>query len=474
MILILDLPSIFVLSLSKLHHSMTQLADPLSNGVTIQDIGISLSSGYPNTRPLTSYSICLYLSSPSLHPPSNISLLLCLTQLLWSTHLTNICLLSQYNDYHLTFASGLKSNTSSVILSDISHHHLCISIILSWERATLHDLSSINILGYSHLQSNSSIALSPLPFGYNTTPNITSQDIYSLPSSSILSHDPAISSTTYLHHSWIDSLAILASSLHLTIHLMRDYTHSAIQLTPSTILLADKSSALSSITYMATYLGCHTLSIYVHNDTCLPSSSHSLSISLEPVLSQLIQESGGKHLSNTSSITQQTPSSNKSLSSSIPSLNPGDLYTHHSIAVGLHITTSILLKGCLDSKLTHLYPDKTQQHYAFSCDGPSRGGTCDISSWDSFYLTSFWVLNTLAWTTFFFHWKHLTLLTSSPSIFDYGSTYLNGWFRDYLWFNSSALIQGYNTHGANDLSTWSWIFLGAHLLFATSFMFLIS
>ena len=426
------------------------------------------------TTPLSANYIASYLASPSVHTPSNISLPLCMTQLLWSVHLVDIGLLSQYSDYHLTFAGGLKSNIPSVIISDISHHHPSVSIPSYYPSNALYQPYSVNIHQYGYLDTNTSIALSPSPSSCNTTSNITSQDLYSLPSSSILSHDLATSSTTYLHHSWIDSLAISASSLHLTIYSIRDYTHSCDMTISSTILLADKSSALSSITYMATYLGYHTLSIYIHNDTCLSSSSHSLAISLEPVLSQLVQESGGKHLSNTSSTLQQVPSSNKSLSSSLSPLDSGDLLTHHSIAVGLHITTLILLKGCIDSKFTYLYPDKTQQHYAFSCDGPSRGGTCDISSWDSFYLSSFWILNTLAWTTFFFHWKHLTLLTSSASLLDNASTYLNGWFRDYLWFNSSALIQGYNTHGANDLSTWSWIFLGAHLLFATGFMFLIS
>ena len=58
--------------------------------------------------------------------------------------------------------------------------------------------------------------------------------------------------------------------------------------------------------------------------------------------------------------------------------------------------------------------------------------------------------------------------------FDESSTYLNGWFRDYLWLNSTPLIHGYNTFGANDLSLWAWAFLGAHLCWATGFMFLIS
>ena len=38
-------------------------------------------------------------------------------------------------------------------------------------------------------------------------------------------------------------------------------------------------------------------------------------------------------------------------------------------------------------------PDKMEHSYGFSCDGPGRGGTCDISAWDSFYLATFWMLN---------------------------------------------------------------------------------
>ena len=48
------------------------------------------------------------------------------------------------------------------------------------------------------------------------------------------------------------------------------------------------------------------------------------------------------------------------------------------------------------------------------------------------------------------------------------------WFRDYLWFNSAPLIRGYSTSATSDLSVWAWLFLLAHLCWATGFMFLIS
>jgi hypothetical protein len=49
-----------------------------------------------------------------------------------------------------------------------------------------------------------------------------------------------------------------------------------------------------------------------------------------------------------------------------------------------------------------------------------------------------------------------------------------GWLRDYLWLNSSQLINGYNPFGMNSLSVWAWMFLFGHLIYATGFMFLIS
>ncbi len=157
--------------------------------------------------------------------------------------------------------------------------------------------------------------------------------------------------------------------------------------------------------------------------------------------------------------------------------NPGDLLAHHSIALGLHTSILILMKGCLDGRGSKLMPDKIHLGYSFACDGPGRAGTCDISAWDSFYLATFWMLNTGAWTSFYFHWKHLTYAHSlSVFQFDESSSHLNAWFRDYLWFNSTSLINGYTTitRQLNDVSVWAQIFLGAHLCWATGFMFLIS
>ncbi|TYH57552.1 hypothetical protein ES332_D08G097700v1 [Gossypium tomentosum] len=109
-------------------------------------------------------------------------------------------------------------------------------------------------------------------------------------------------------------------------------------------------------------------------------------------------------------------------------------------------------------------PNKNDFGYSFPRDGPGRGGTCDISTWDVFYL----------WVTFYWYWKHITLWEGNISQFKESSTYLMGWLKDYLWLNSLQLINGYNPFGLNSLSVWAWMFLFRHLVWATGFMFLIS
>jgi photosystem I P700 chlorophyll a apoprotein A2 len=242
----------------------------------------------------------------------------------------------------------------------------------------------------------------------------------------------------------------MAAFVHAGIFLIRDYTLSGQD--PIGRICSHKAAIISHLSWVCLWLGFHTLGVYLHNDTVSAFSEPEKQILIEPLFVWF---------------------GNAATSELMP-LGPGDLLAHHAIALGLHLTTLIFLKGSLDGRGSKLMPDKIHFGYGFACDGPGRGGTCDISAWDSFYLATFWMLNTNAWLMFYFHWKHLTLWQNTVSQFDESSTSLNGWFRDYLWFNSAPLIRGYDALGANDLSVWAWVFLGAHLCWATGFMFLIS
>jgi photosystem I P700 chlorophyll a apoprotein A2 len=68
------------------------------------------------------------------------------------------------------------------------------------------------------------------------------------------------------------------------------------------------------------------------------------------------------------------------------------------------------------------------------------------------------MLNTIGWVTLL-ALETFNLWQGNVSQFDESSTYLMGWLRDYLWLNSSQLINGYNPFGMNSLSVWAWVFL---------------
>jgi photosystem I P700 chlorophyll a apoprotein A2 len=197
--------------------------------------------------------------------------------------------------------------------------------------------------------------------------------------------------------------------------------------------------------------------VYVHNDAVVSFGTDEKVLNIDPVFSQF----GGLSQMGT-------------FGSIFLPLGPGDLLVHHAIALGLHVTFLIIIKGALAASGSKLMPDKQAFGFHFPCDGPGRGGTCDISTWDSVYLAAFWSLNTTAWVLFYFHYKHLGLWEGSASQFAQNSSYLMSWFRDYLWFNSAPLIRAYDVFSSNDLAVWSWTFLAGHLVWATGFMFLIS
>jgi photosystem I P700 chlorophyll a apoprotein A2 len=256
-------------------------------------------------------------------------------------------------------------------------------------------------------------------------------------------------------------------------------------------MLQHKEAIISHLSWVSLFLGFHTLGLYIHNDVCVAFGTPEKQILFEPVFAQFIQASSGKAvygfdvlLSSSTSAASVASSKiwlpgwmdaiNSGKNSLFLTIGPGDFLIHHAIALGLHTTTLILVKGALDARGSKLMPDKKDFGYSFPCDGPGRGGTCDISAWDAFYLAVFWMLNTIGWTTFYWHWKHITLWQGNVAQFDESSTYIMGWLRDYLWLNSSQLINGYNPFGMNSLSVWAWTFLFGHLIWATGFMFLIS
>jgi photosystem I P700 chlorophyll a apoprotein A2 len=325
--------------------------------------------------------------------------------------------------------------------------------------------------------------------------SLVAQHMYSLPPYAFMAKDFTTQAALYTHHQYIAGFIMIGAFAHGAIFLVRDYDP---ELNKGNVLdrvLRHKEAIISHLSWVSLFLGFHTLGLYVHNDVVVAFGTPEKQILIEPVFAQFIQASHGKVLygmdvllSNPDSIANTAwpnygnvwlpgwlDAINNTTNSLFLTIGPGDFLVHHAIALGLHTTTLICVKGALDARGTKLMPDKKDFGYTFPCDGPGRGGTCQTSSWEqSFYLAMFWMLNTIGWVTFYFHWKHLGIWQGNVAQFNESSTYLMGWLRDYLWLYSAQTINGYNPYGTSNLSVWAWMFLFGHLVWATGFMFLIS
>jgi photosystem I P700 chlorophyll a apoprotein A2 len=44
-------------------------------------------------------------------------------------------------------------------------------------------------------------------------------------------------------------------------------------------------------------------------------------------------------------------------------------------------------------------------------------------------LAMFWMLNTIGWVTFYWHWKHMAIWGGKTGQFDESSNYIMGWLK---------------------------------------------
>jgi photosystem I P700 chlorophyll a apoprotein A2 len=415
----------------------------------------------------------------------------------------------------LTFLGGFHPQSEALWLTDIAHHHLaigCIFVIAGHMYRTNfgigHSIREIldthnppsntpGDLGSGHkglydtinnsLHFQLGLALASL----GVVTSLVAQHMYSMPSYAFIAKDYTTQAALYTHHQYIAIALMCGAFAHGAIYFIRDYDPEANKDNVMARMLEHKEAIISHLSWVSLFLAFHTLGLYVHNDVVVAFGTPEKQILVEPVFAQFVQAASGKAMYGMD-VLLSNPASSASLASAniagehywldaIPGntdlflpLGPGDFMVHHAIARGLHTTTLFLVKGALAARGSKLMPDKKDFGYSFPCDGPGRGGTCDISAWDAFYLAVFWALNTVGWLTFYWHWKHLAIWQGNVAQFNESSTYLMGWFRDYLWLNSSQLINGYNPMGTNNLAVWAWMFLFGHLVWATGFMFLIS
>nr|YP_009306277.1 photosystem I P700 apoprotein [Derbesia sp. WEST4838]AOP19181.1 photosystem I P700 apoprotein [Derbesia sp. WEST4838] len=419
---------------------------------------------------------------------------------------------SLYTDF-LTFKGGLNPVTGGLWLSDEAHHHLAIGILFllaghmyktNWTVG--HDMKKLleahqgpytgtgheglyEILTTSwHAQLAINLAL------LGSLSIIVAHHMYAMPPYPYLATDYGTQLSLFTHHMWIGGFCIVGAGAHAAIFMVRDYNPANNYNNLLDRVIRHRDAIISHLNWLCIFLGFHSFGLYIHNDTMSalgrPEDMFSdKTIQLQPIFAQWIQNI---HY-NAPSITAPTTSAPTSFSwggdiisiggkvAMMPiSLGTSDFMVHHIHAFTIHVTVLILLKGVLYARSSRLIPDKANLGFRFPCDGPGRGGTCQVSAWDHVFLGLFWMYNSLSIVIFHFSWKMQsdvwgTVNESGVSHITAGNfansaNTINGWLRDFLWAQSSQVIQSYGSA----LSAYGLVFLGAHFVWAFSLMFLFS
>ena len=218
--------------------------------------------------------------------------------------------------------------------------------------------------------------------------------------------------------------------------------------------------------WVCALLGCHSLGLYTHDDTVLAlgrrfDSFSDDAIQVRPLVALCWAALGSPGLLlSADSFVCMAPGE----------CSTADFEVAHIHSFGAHVLLLILCKGPLFSRDSRFVASKAELGFRFPCDGPGRGGSCQVSSWDHVYLALFWLYNLLSALLFGAFWKLQGSLLRVASDYGRNSGYVQGWLRDFLWAQASQAIQGYG--GAR--GSYSLLFLLSHLAWALSLMFLFS
>nr|YP_009244230.1 photosystem I P700 chlorophyll a apoprotein A1 [Gelidium vagum]AMK96472.1 photosystem I P700 chlorophyll a apoprotein A1 [Gelidium vagum] len=420
---------------------------------------------------------------------------------------------SEYADF-LTFKGGLNPVTGGLWLSDTAHHHLALAVLFivaghmyrtNWGIG--HSMKEIleahkgPFTGEGHkgmyeiLTSSwhAQLAINLAMMGSLSI--IVAHHMYAMPPYPYIATDYPTQLSLFTHHMWIGGFCIVGAGAHASIFMVRDYNPAKNYNNILDRIIRHRDAIISHLNWVCIFLGFHSFGLYIHNDTmrALGRSQDMFSdtaIQLQPVFAQWVQNIHTLAPGNTSPNSLATASyafggdiisiGNKIAMMPI-SLGTADFMVHHIHAFTIHVTVLILVKGFLFARNSRLIPDKSNLGFRFPCDGPGRGGTCQVSGWDHVFLGLFWMYNSLSVAIFHFSWKMQSdvwgTITPKGTIshitggnFAQSSITINGWLRDFLWAQASQVIQSYGSA----LSAYGLIFLGAHFVWAFSLMFLFS
>jgi photosystem I P700 chlorophyll a apoprotein A1 len=418
-----------------------------------------------------------------------------------------------YSDF-LTFKGGLNPTTGSLWLTDVAHHHLAIAVLfiiaghmyrtgfgIGHSMKEILEAHKGPFTGEGHkglyeiltTSWHAQLAVNLAMLGSLTI--IVAHHMYAMPPYPYMATDYGTMLSLFTHHTWIGGFLIVGAGAHGAIFMVRDYDPAKNVNNLLDRVIRHRDAIISHLNWVCIFLGFHSFGLYIHNDTMRalgrPQDMFSDSaIQLQPIFAQWIQNihtlaPGGTAPNAIASASQVFGGDVVAIGNKVAlmpiTLGTADFMVHHIHAFTIHVTVLILLKGLLYSRSSRLVPDKGQLGFRFPCDGPGRGGTCQVSGWDHVFLGLFWMYNSLSIVIFHFSWKMQsdvwgTVLPDGSVSHVTGGNFatsaitINGWLRDFLWAQSSQVINSYGSA----LSAYGIMFLAGHFVFAFSLMFLFS
>jgi photosystem I P700 chlorophyll a apoprotein A1 len=413
---------------------------------------------------------------------------------------------SEYSDF-LTFHGGLNPVMGCLWLTDTAHHHLAIAVLFliaghmyktNWIIG--HKLKDIleahkgPFTGEGHkglyeiltTSRHAQLAINLALLGSLTI--VVAHHMYAMPPYPYLAIDYDTQLSLFTHHMWISGFIIVGAATHATIFMVRDYDPTTQYNNLLDRVLRHRDAIVSHLNWVCIFLVFHSFGLYIHNDTMsAPGRPQDMfsdtAIHLQPIFSQWIQNTHASAPGSTAPGATTSTSltwgggdlvtvGSKVALLPIP-LGTMDFLVHHIHSFTIHVTVLILLKGVLFSRSSHLIPDKANLGFLFPCDGPGRGGTCQVFACDHVFLGLFWMYNAILVVIFHFSWKMQSDVWGSISDqgvvahitggnFAQSSITINGWLRDFLWAQASQVIQSYGS----SLSAYGLLFLGAHFIWA--------
>jgi photosystem I P700 chlorophyll a apoprotein A1 len=248
---------------------------------------------------------------------------------------------------------------------------------------------------------------------------IVAHHMYAMPPYPYIATDYPTQLSLFTHHMWIGGFCVVGAGAHASIFMVRDYNPAQNYNNVLDRIIRHRDAIISHLNWVCIFLGFHSFGLYIHNDTmrALGRSQDMFSdtaIQLQPIFAQWVQNIHSLAAGNTSPNTLASASyafggdtvtvGNKVAMMPI-TLGTADFMVHHIHAFTIHVTVLILVKGFLFARNSRLIPDKSNLGFRFPCDGPGRGGTCQVSGWDHVFLGLFWMYNSLSVALFHFSWK---------------------------------------------------------------------